>query len=170
MTLSVIVAASENDVIGREGGLPWRLPDDLARFKRLTTGHPIVMGRKTFESIGRPLPGRTSVVVSRQADYDPGCEGVLAAGSLDEALEIAEQQPGGDEVFVIGGAQIYALAIPLADRLYLTRVHAHVEGDVCLPEFAESHWRVVEESHHGADERNEYAHTFWVLERSNDAA
>ncbi len=167
MTLSVIVAAAENGVIGREGGLPWRLSADLKRFKRITMGHPMVMGRKTWESIGRPLPGRTSIVVSRQDGYDPGVAGVLTAADLDGALKLAAAAPGGEEVFVIGGAQLYAAALPRADKLYLTRVHAEVEGDVFLPEVDWAAWRVVVEESFESDAANDYPHTYRVKGRTS---
>ncbi|MEM9352547.1 MAG: dihydrofolate reductase [Planctomycetota bacterium] len=166
MTLSVIVAAAENGVIGREGGLPWRLSADLKRFKRITMGHPMVMGRKTWESIGRALPGRTSIVVSRQPHYDPGVEGVLTATDLDGALKLAVAAPGGEEVFVIGGAQLYAAALPRADKLYLTRVHAEVAGDVFLPEVDLGAWRVVTEEGIAADDTNGYSYTCGILVRN----
>src|SRR5687768_8235096 len=118
MKLSILVAMSHSRVIGREGQLPWRLSADLQRFKRLTMGHPIVMGRKTFESIGRPLPGRQSIVITRQPEFH--AEGVQVANNLHDALRIAGN--ASNEVFVIGGAQIYALALPVADRLYITLV------------------------------------------------
>jgi dihydrofolate reductase len=159
--LSIIAAVSENNVIGRDGGLPWRLSADLARFKRLTMGHAIIMGRRTWESIGRPLPGRTSIVISRQSNWRT--EGASVAGSLDAALEVARQSDvDQSEVFVIGGAAVYALALPRAERLYLTRVHADVEGDVEFPAVDWNAWQLCEESHHAADERNDFAHTFQV--------
>lgn len=157
--LSIIAAVSENNVIGRDGALPWHLSADLKRFKRLTMGHAIVMGRKTWESIGRPLPGRTSIVISRQADRR--ADGAKVAASLSGALEFARQSGvGHSEVFVIGGAAVYALALSHAERLYLTRVHAIVEGDVAFPTVDWNAWQLLEESHHVADERNDFAHTF----------
>ena len=121
MTLSLIVAMSKNGVIGRDGDLPWRLSADLRRFKRLTMGHHLVVGRRTWESIGRQLPGRTMIVVTRSQPEVP--DGVLLAGSLNEAIELS-LAAGDDEVYVAGGGTIYALALPVSDRLYLTRVHA----------------------------------------------
>lgn len=163
MHLSIIVAISENGVIGRGGKLPWRLPGDLRRFKQRTTGHTIIMGRRTWESIGRPLADRRMVVISRQKDYDAaGCQVV---SSLDDALAIA-RQAGDDEAFVIGGAELYRLALPQADRFYLTRVHTSVEGDTSLPEFDLSKWRLLESEQHGADADNEFAYTFEVYERT----
>ncbi len=141
MQISIIAAMAENGVIGRDGQLPWHLKADLQRFKRLTMGHTIIMGRKTWESIGRPLPGRRMVVVTRQNGYQ--AEGVQVAASLDDALALA-RLAGDEEAFIIGGAEIYRLALPLADRLYLTRVLAPVEGDTTFPEFDASHWRLVE--------------------------
>jgi len=166
MKLSLIVAVSENNVIGRSGDLPWHLSADLQRFKKITMGHPMLMGRKTWESIGRPLPGRASIVISRQADYATGHEEVPVAVNLDEALSLARQVAEGvDEVFVIGGANFYEMAFPCADRLLLTRVHAEVEGDVHFPEIDWDEWRMTEETHHGADDKNEFPHTYQVFER-----
>ena len=163
--LSILVAAAENQVIGRQGDLPWHLSADLQRFKRLTMGHPIVMGRKTYESIGRPLPGRTSIVITRQSDYQ-AAEGVVVVGSLDEALRHAESlQPPHDEVFVVGGAEIYRSALPRAMRIYLTRVHAVVDGDVTFPALDAKAWRLVEEQGHTADEKNSLDYSFQVFER-----
>jgi dihydrofolate reductase len=160
MRISIIVAMAKGNVIGRDGNLPWHLSNDLKRFKSLTMGHHIVMGRKTYESIGRPLPGRVSVVVTRQASYS--VEGVIIVHSLDEALQRAN---GDDEVFVIGGAQIYAQALPLAGRIYLTRVDGEVSGDTRFPQINLVDWRVVSESNSAADERNEFPHSFQVLDR-----
>jgi dihydrofolate reductase len=134
--VSLIAAVAANGVIGRDGGLPWRLPEDLKRFRALTLGHHIVMGRKTYESIGRLLPGRTTVIVTRQRDY--AVPGAIVARSIEDALA---QCAGDDEVFVIGGAQIYQAALPIADRLYLTEVMAEVEGDTRFPAFDRQRWR-----------------------------
>lgn len=166
MKLSLIVAVSENNVIGRQGDLPWRLSADLKRFKRVTMGHVMLMGRKTWDSIGRPLPGRTSIVISRQTDYDTGFEEVPVCSNLEAALVLAERgESDASEVFVIGGAGIYELTLPQADRLLLTRVHATVEGEVCFPEVNWDEWRLIEEESHPADEKNDHAHTYQVLER-----
>lgn len=127
MSISIIVAASRNGVIGKGGRLPWRLPADLKRFKQLTLGHPVIMGRKTLESIGKPLPGRTNIVITRRKNYS--CCGALTAGSLEEALRMCEKEA---EIFVIGGAQIFDQALPLADRIYLTRIDQDFEGDTAL--------------------------------------
>ncbi len=158
--LAVIVAMAENRVIGRDGTLPWHLSADLKRFRAITTGHWIVMGRKTYESIGRPLPNRTTVVISRQTDYAP--PGVLVAGSLAAALEMAADQ---ERVFVVGGEQIYRQALPLASTIYLTRVQATVAGDRFFPAWDSAAWRVVQQSDHSADEKNDYPSSFEVLER-----
>ena len=135
--LSLIVAVAQNGVIGDRNALLWHISEDLKHFKALTTGHPVVMGRKTYESLGRPLPNRTNVVISRQELEIPGCRVVH---SLDEALALF---PGDEEVFIIGGAQIYAEALPRADRFYLTRVFHDYEGDTRFPEWDEAQWRLV---------------------------
>jgi dihydrofolate reductase len=139
MRVTLLAAVARNGVIGVDGGLPWHLPDELALFKQLTLGHVLVMGRRTFESVGRPLPGRTTVVVTRQPSWE--AEGVLRAGSVDEALALAAGID--DEVFVAGGAQVYADALPRADRLALTFVDAEPEGDTSFPSVDWSQWREV---------------------------
>jgi len=153
--LAIIVAAAENGVIGRGNALPWHIPGDLRHFKRVTMGKPIIMGRKTYESIGKPLPGRTNIVITRNPRFQ--ADGVTAASTLQDALEIAvaavaREAPsdGVDEVCVIGGAEVYAAALPLADRMYLTRVHASIEGDARLPEIDWAQWREVSCEHHAA--------------------
>jgi dihydrofolate reductase len=133
----IIAAVAENNVIGNENALPWRIPEDLARFKSLTLGHTLVMGRKTFESIGRPLPGRTTLVLTRRDDFE--VPGVLVAHDLSEAVSMAP----GPHVFVVGGADIYRLFLPLATRLYLTRVHGTYEGDTRFPPFDARAWKLV---------------------------
>lgn len=166
MSLSIIVAMAENGVIGRDGTLPWRLSADLKRFKRLTMGHPIIMGRRTWESIGRPLPGRTSIVVSRRAGFRTAFLEVLVAGDWSDALRLAESAPGGDsEAFAIGGEEIFREALPTAKRLYLTRVLANVDGDARFPEFDPRQWRLASSEPHAADADNDYAHRFEVYER-----
>ncbi|RZA04168.1 MAG: dihydrofolate reductase [Proteobacteria bacterium] len=138
--LSMIVAMSDNRVIGIENRLPWNIPEDLKRFKKITSGHPIVMGRKTFESIGRPLPNRTNIVVTRNKDYR--AEGVAVCGSLGEALEWAARAAGSEEIFVIGGGELFKEALPKADRIYLTEVKWPYEGDAFFPEFDEEAYAV----------------------------
>jgi dihydrofolate reductase len=160
MRLSLIVAMSWNRVIGRDGGLPWHLSADLQRFKRLTIGHSIIMGRKTFNSIGRLLPQRISIVITRQENYQPA--GVLVAHSLQEALEMAKPS---SEAFVIGGEQIFRTALPSATRLHITEVQADVAGDTLFPSYDEKQWRLVEESSHPADAKNDYPVRFLVYDR-----
>jgi dihydrofolate reductase len=162
--LSLVAALSENRVIGRDGQIPWKLRDDQQALKSLTTGHCVVMGRKTWESIGRPLPGRTSIVVTRQPAYSVPFESVQVVGDFDAALAAAKAL-GCEQLFVLGGAAFYELALPRADSLHLTRVHAEVEGDVLFPEFDESAWRVVSETRHEPDSRNEYPFTIQHYER-----
>ncbi len=161
MTLSLIAALADNRVIGRDNRLPWRLPADLKRFKRLTMGHPLIVGRKTFESIGRPLPGRRMVVLSRRAGFAP--EGVEVARGLEEALALVS---GAAEVFVGGGAQIYRQALAGAGRLYLTRVRARIEGDRRFPHVDWDEWRLVREEEHPADERHQFPFAFQDFERA----
>ena len=164
MTLSLICAASANGVIGMDNRLPWRLPADLARFKKLTMGHPILMGRKTFESIGKPLPGRTNLVVTRQADFK-AC-GCLVAHSLQEALQRCENE---EQVFVIGGETLYREALPLADRIYLTRIHRDFEGDRFLFPIDQAIWAQTSREDHEADPENPYAYSFIIYEQKPDA-
>ncbi|WP_439102696.1 dihydrofolate reductase [Congregibacter sp.] len=160
LPIALIVAAADNDVIGRNNALPWDLPGDLAHFKRTTMGKPILMGRLTFESIGRPLPGRTNIVISRDPDYQ--AEGVRSVQSLDDAIELAESIAlidGSDELMVIGGAQIYALALPRASHLYLTRVHAEPTGDAFLRGVDWNEWEEVTRQEN-TGEGETPAHTF----------
>jgi len=147
--ISIIVAASTNNVIGAQGDLPWRLSDDLKRFKAVTMGKPIVMGRKTWESIGRALPGRQNIVITRQEDFvADGCDVVASvAAAISAAGDV-------DEIMVIGGSQVYELFLPEARRLYLTRVQADVDGDAFFPAVDESEWHLVSDEAHSADERN----------------
>ncbi|MFO1410545.1 MAG: dihydrofolate reductase [Steroidobacteraceae bacterium] len=159
--ITLVVAAADNDVIGAGGALPWHLPADLRHFKALTFGHPVLMGRRTFEAIGRPLPGRRNLVLTRGAPALP--PGVEAVGSLDEALRRCAGVP---ELFVIGGGEVYRLALPRATRIELTRVHARPAGDAwfVLPDPAA--WRELTRSGHPADERHPHAMTFLRLERA----
>jgi dihydrofolate reductase len=160
MKLSAIVAMASNRVIGANNQLPWRLPADLARFKRITMGHALVMGRKTYESIGRPLPGRTMIVVTRQRGYAP--EGVKVAHSVDEALALAQ---GDDEVFIIGGAELFAQTMDRIDRLYLTLIEREVPGDVSFPEVDLSTWKLIEQEHHPAATPEALPYAFLTYER-----
>ena len=158
--ISLIVAMTEDRVIGREGQVPWHLSTDLQRFKRLTMGHHMIMGRKTWETFASALPGRTSIVLSRQPDLQ--LSGATVVHDLESALKLAA---GDEEVFVIGGAQIYELAIPHANRLYLSLVHADVEGDTFFPRYDEMQWQIIEQSYHSAGERDDFPHSFVVKER-----
>ncbi len=161
MTVSLIVAVADNCVIGRDGRLPWRLSADLRRFKERTMGHHLVMGRKTFESLGRVLPGRTSIVLTRRRDYSPP-PGVLVAHDPEEALRLAAGDP---EVFIIGGAETYALFWRRADRLYLTRVHADVAGDTRINLDDLANWILRSRLTYDADEKNDYPHGDEIWER-----
>lgn len=157
-TISLIYAASENHVIGKDNGIPWRLPTDLAYYKKTTLGHPIIMGSRTFLGIGRPLPGRQNIVLSNDPNFT--AEGVDVAHSLDEAIDKAN----ADDVFVIGGAQVFKTALPLASRIYLTRVHATVNGDTFFdPDL--SHWLEESREEHKANEKDQYDFTFFVYVR-----
>ena len=159
----MIVAVSKNGVIGRDGDLPWHLPADLSHFKRTTMGHHLIIGRRTWDEVGKPLPGRTMVVVTRNRRFAP--EGARVVRSVEQALEVAA---GDDEPFIGGGSQIYRICLgrDLVDRIYLTRIHAEVEGDTFFPEFDLDDWELVSEEHHDADEKNEFDHSFLVYERS----
>lgn len=163
MRVTLIAAVARGRVLGLEGKIPWRLPADLRRFKERTMGHHLALGRRTWESIGRALPGRTMVVVTRRPDY-PVPEGVHVAGSLEAALKRAEGA-GETEVFVAGGGEIYRQALPRADRLDLTEVDLEVEGDTFFPEIDEGEWREVSREEHPADDRNPHPYRFRVLER-----
>lgn len=163
MTVSLIVAVAENGVIGLDGRLPWMLPDDLRHFKRVTMGHTLIMGRKTFESIGRALPGRRSIVLSRDPTFKP--TDVTPASDLPCAIAAA----GGDDTFVIGGASLYREALLVADRLYVTRVHATLEGDVHFPPVDGAVWHLVERTEHPQDDRHAHAFTIERYERRNTA-
>jgi dihydrofolate reductase len=158
----LIVAASTNDVIGHRGQLPWRLPDDLRRFRALTMGKPVVMGRKTYESIGRPLPGRRNIVVSNRERTIDGC---AVAGSPDEALTLAADDGGAEEVMIIGGESIYRGLLPRADRIHMTRVHTRIDGDAFFPELNADEWQSTWRESHPATSDQGLAYTFETLER-----
>ncbi|MBC7553757.1 MAG: dihydrofolate reductase [Taibaiella sp.] len=163
MIVSFVVAAAENNAIGKDNTLPWRLPEDLKFFKRTTTGKAVVMGRKTYQSLGKPLPGRLNVVLSRTAGLALP-EGVLLFADLKAALAALEET-GIEEACIIGGGVIFELAMPLAERLYLTRVHAVVDGDTFFPAIDHSHWLLKWEKKHEADEKHLYPFTFQEYER-----
>jgi len=167
MEISLIWAMAENRLIGRDNTLPWRLPSDMRHFMNVTMGKPVLMGRKTFESMKAALPGRTNIVLTRDQAWQR--EGVKVVHDLQSAIDLAEQQcliDGQDEVMIIGGADIYALALPLATRLYVTHVHASPAGDVFFPEFDWSDWRLVEEQHFAADEKHSADFTIALYERN----
>jgi len=158
--VTLIVAVADSGVIGRDNALPWRLPEDLKRFKRLTLGKPVVMGRKTFESIGKPLPGRRNIVVTRDPNYRR--EGIEVVNGIDAALRATG---GALEIMVIGGAELFRELLPRAGRVHLTRVHGDVAGDVVWPALDDREWRVVEREEYAADERHAFAMTFEVWEK-----
>lgn len=167
MTISAIVATDKNGVIGKDGDIPWHLPADLKYFKRRTLNHHILMGRKSFESIGRPLPKRTNIVITRNPFYL--ASNCLVVPSLEEGLRLAEEN-GEEEAFVIGGGEIYRLAMPLVHRLYLTEVDMEVEGgDTYFPDWNPAAWELRSSEQHDADENNECAYTFNVFERKSTA-
>ena len=165
--LSLMVAKASNRVIGRNNKLPWYLPNDLKYFKQVTFGKPVIMGRKTWDSLGKPLPGRTNIVITRQAGFQ--AEGAKVVATLDEAVTLAENVAfieGQDEAVVMGGAEIYALALPQADRLYLTEVHAEVDGDTWFPEYDTSEWKEIGREDFPAEGPNPYDYSFVVYERA----
>lgn len=166
MIISFVVAVSENGVIGRDNGMPWRLSTDLQRFKKLTLGKPVVMGRKTWESLGRPLPNRTNIVITRDADY--AAEGALVVPSIDEALiagEKAAQAAGVDEICIIGGAQIYAQAMDKATHLHVTHIEASIDGDAFFGSVDPLVWQITSEEHVPAGEKDNYPTRYVVYER-----
>ena len=164
MNLSIIVAIGEGNVIGKKNGLPWYLPSDLKHFKTLTNGHVIIMGRKTFESIGKPLPNRMNVVLAREMDYK--LEGCIVAHSLDEALALPEVQ-NDSEAFIIGGGEIFRQTMDRVQTLYVTEVHHNFEGDVYFPTIDINKWKEVERIRGAEDEKNIYEYYFVVYKKKN---
>jgi len=164
MSVSLIVAMSENGIIGRDGGMPWHLSEDLKRFKRLTMGHHMIMGRKTFESIGRLLPGRTTIILTRNEEFS--VDGGLVANTLEAAIELTNDDP---EIFIVGGGEIYRAALPLINRMYVTRVHVELDGDTTFPDVDRDAWSVDKSTMHLADENNDYNYTFEDYERTSEA-
>jgi dihydrofolate reductase len=158
--IAIVVAMDTNGLIGRDNGLPWHLPADLQHFKQITMGRPILMGRKTHESIGRPLPGRTNIVITRDAGYQAA--GCVVVNSIDAALQAAGEQ---DEIMVIGGAEFYRQVLPRTDTIYLTRIHETFTGDTFFPELSAADWREVERSDQAADASNPHDYSFIRLER-----
>ncbi len=166
MRLALIVAMAENRVIGRDNQLPWHLPNDLKYFKKMTLGKPIIMGRKTFESIGKPLPGRRNIVVTRQSDWRR--EGVQVGHTLEQAVSLAKQiaaAEGNSEMLIIGGAALYRESLPLADRLYMTKIHEAVEGDAFFPPLKKEDWCELSREDYNSDANNPYNYSFVVLQR-----
>ena len=164
MKISFIAAVATNGVIGLNNDMPWHLPDDFAFFKRKTSHHPIIMGRKSLEALGKPLPNRTNIVVTRNLDFKS--ENVLVAHTLDDAIAEATKAPRQtDEIFVIGGAEIYALALPIATTLYLTEIHQAFEGDTFFPKFNKKEWQEISRHPHPADERHAISFDFVHYER-----
>lgn len=159
--LSLIWAMDNNRLIGRDNALPWKLPADMAWFKKSTMGKPILMGRKTYESIGRPLPGRTNLILTRQQGLT--LEGCSVIHSVDEVLTMV---PDADEIMVMGGAEIYALLLPQADRLYITEIDGSFEGDAWFPDFDRSHWQEISRENHLPDDKNRYPYAFITMERT----
>ena len=159
--VTLIAAAGENNELGKDKDLVWHLPDDFKRFKNLTTGHYIIMGRKTFETFPKPLPNRTHVVITRKKDYNP--DAAVVVHSLEKALEVSAEDP---QPFVIGGGEIYKLAMSKADKIELTRVHGEFEADTFFPEIDEKDWRLVSSTFHPKDEKHDHAFTYLTYERA----
>ena len=165
-TLTIVVATAQNRAIGLNGKMPWHIPEDLKYFKAVTTGHPIIMGRKTFQSIGRPLPGRTNIVITRDQDYQ--AEGITVTHSLEQAIEVAKtvaQKNGVREVMVIGGAEIYALALPFTNKIHRTEIHAETDGDAFFPELIASEWQEISRKPGEVTASDGTTYSFVVFER-----
>ncbi|MDP4266250.1 MAG: dihydrofolate reductase [Bacteroidota bacterium] len=160
MSISLIVATGDNNVIGLNNQLLWHLPADLKRFKSITMGHHIIMGRKTFESIGKPLPGRTNVIISGQENFN--AENCIVVNTIEDALKISEHD---DEIFIIGGEQIYKQTIDIADKIYLTRVYTDISGDVFFPEIDLKHWKVASCEYFEKDNKNIYNYSFFIYNK-----
>ncbi len=157
MVLSAIVAIAENNVIGKDQDLIWHIPNDLKRFKNITNGHCIIMGRKTYESIGKALPNRTNIIITRQNNYL--AKGCIIVSSLEAAIAKAKSE-NEDEAFIIGGAEIYRQSLPIIDKLYLTKVHESFDGDTFFPDINLTNWKLVYQENHSSDEKNLYDHSF----------
>ena len=162
MIISLIVAAAQNDVIGKNGQMPWHQANDTQYFKNITWGMPVIMGRKTFQSLGKALPGRKNIVITRQPDWK--AEGVVIVKNLEDALFVA-RETDAKEVMVIGGGEIYRLAFEKADRIYLTRIKAEPDGDTFFPHLDTKDWRLISSDDHEVDEKNQYAYSFQVWEK-----
>ena len=163
--ISISVAVAKNNVIGNKNTLPWHLPADLARFRKLTLNKSIIMGRKTYESIGKPLPGRTMVVITNQQDYQP--DGCLVVHSIADAIDLVETR-GETEAFIIGGGEIFKQSLDLADRIYLSTVHTTVHAEVFFPLLDELQWTEIDSSHHPVDQTHQYPFTFTTLIRKTE--
>lgn len=169
MKISLIAAVAANGVIGRDNDMPWHLPDDFAFFKRKTSHHPIIMGRKSLEALGKALPNRTNIVITRNADFS--ADGVIVVHSLDDAIAEAtndieqKREQSTDEIFVIGGAEIYKMALPAANRLYITEIHSDFDGDAYFPSFNKNEWQEVSRQPHAADDRHKVPFDFVTYER-----
>ncbi len=159
MIITIVVAIAQNHAIGKDNKLLWHLPNDLKHFKTITTGGTVIMGRKTYDSVGKPLPNRRNIIITRQNIAIEGCEVV---NSLDEALALCKTE---QEVFIVGGAEIYKMAMQVTNRIYLTIVHHDFEGDTYFPEIEENKWKEVEREEHQPDEKHKYAYSFVTLER-----
>lgn len=159
--ISIIVAASENMVIGKKGGLPWYIPEDLKRFKNITIGHPIIMGRKTHQSIGRSLPNRTNIIITRDEKYK--ARGCIIVNSVDQALQQAQGKPGAQEIFIIGGGEIYQQVMNKVERIYLTLIKGDLDGDVYFPDYSGFNKVIEEEDHQSGD----YSYKYMTLERGS---
>lgn len=160
MKISIVVAFDKNQLIGRNNQLPWHLPADLKYFKNVTMGHHLIMGRKTYDSIGKPLPGRTSVVITRQHDWK--AEGCLVAHSLEDAIRLCGNQ---EEIFIVGGAEIFKNSLPVATDLYITKINHQFEGDTFFPEINENEWREISREDHQPDEKNKWGFSFLRFRR-----
>lgn len=168
MIISLLVAMARNRVIGRDNALPWHLPEDLQFFKRISMGKPILMGRNTYESIGKPLPGRDNIIITRNPDYE--VDGAHVVNSVEDALALSAQLAAPDldaEIMVIGGAQIFEQTLPIAHRIYLTQINADIEGDVYFPEFPREQWIEVARENRPATEKNPWTWSFLILERES---
>lgn len=161
--ITMIAAAAENNALGKDNDLVWHLPDDFKRFKRLTSGHHIIMGRKTFESFPKLLPDRTHVIITRKKDYSP--ENTIVVHSMEEALKVSKLD---DEAFIIGGGEIYKMGMEHADRIELTRVHGEFEADTHFPEIDKSEWEIVKDQFHDKDEKHDYSFTYLTYERKQE--
>ena len=161
--ITIIAAAAENNALGKDNDLVWHLPDDFKRFKRLTSGHHIIMGRKTFESFPKLLPDRTHVIITRKKDYSP--ENTIVVHSMEEALKVSKLD---DEAFIIGGGEIYKMGMEHADRIELTRVHGEFDADTHFPEIDKSEWEIVKDQFHDKDEKHDYSFTYLTYERKQD--